>query len=100
MTKEFDQLLSELSKGTFYLYSIDASSHEKTVDYLLGLLEDAIFHIDEEHVVLVYIDNAANYVLVGKKLMEKNNKIFGLLVQHIALILCLRTLENCQNSGK
>ena len=42
--------LMNCPKGIFYLYSIDASGHEKTTNYLLRLLEDAIFHVAKEHV--------------------------------------------------
>jgi hypothetical protein len=52
-------------EGTFYLYSIDTSSHEKTAPYLLNLIEDAISEVGEENVVQVCTDNAANYVLAG-----------------------------------
>ena len=74
--KSLINFLVNCPEGTFYLYSVDASSHEKTADYLLTLVENAITHVAKEHVVQVCTDNAANYVLAGKKLMEKNNQTF------------------------
>jgi hypothetical protein len=57
--------LCNCPEGTFYLYSIDTSAHEKTASYLLNLIEDAITEVGEANVVQVCTDNAANYVLAG-----------------------------------
>jgi hypothetical protein len=63
-------------EGTFYLYSIDTSEKEKTAEYLLELILQAIEHVGVENVIQVCTDNASNYVLAGKMLMEKHNTIY------------------------
>lgn len=68
--------LAHSSKGSFYLYSIDASSHQKTAEYVALTLEDAIERIGPSNVVQVCTDNASNYVKAGEILMEKYDHIY------------------------
>jgi hypothetical protein len=63
-------------EGTFYLYSVDTSENEKTGEFLLSLIMQAMDYVGVSNVVQVCTDNAANYVLAGKMLMEKNDTVF------------------------
>lgn len=64
------------SAGSFYLYSIDASSHEKTAEYIAKTLDDAMQKVGVKNVVQICTDNAANYMRAGKILMEKYNHLY------------------------
>ena len=64
------------SKGSFYLYSIDASAETKTADYLASTLEEAMEKIGVQNVVQICTDNATNYVKAGEKLMEKYTHLY------------------------
>lgn len=55
-----------------FFKSIDVSRNIKNVEYLCGVLED----VGEENVVQIVTDNAANYVAVGKLLMERHSTLF------------------------
>lgn len=57
--------------GSFYLYSIDASSSEKTAEFIARTLDDAMQNVGVKNVVQICTDNAANYVRAGKILMDK-----------------------------
>ncbi|XP_059066797.1 uncharacterized protein LOC131857983 [Cryptomeria japonica] len=48
--------------GTMFVKSIDASAHSKNATYLCEVIEEVIYEVDEENVVQVVTDNAANYV--------------------------------------
>lgn len=69
--------LAHSSKGLFYLYFIDVSSHQKTAEYIVLTLDDVIERIGSSHVVQVCKDNASNYVIVGAILMEKFDHLMG-----------------------
>jgi hypothetical protein len=45
----------------------------------------------EDKVVQVVTDNGANYKAAGKLLMDRIPTLFGVLVLHIAWVLCWRT---------
>lgn len=68
--------LAHSSYGSFYLYSIDASAHQKTAEYIADTLEDAIHRIGPSNVVQVCTDNASNYVKAGAILMEKFENLY------------------------
>ena len=52
--------------------SVDVSTHIKDAALLHGLLDELIQDIRLQHVVKVIMDNTANYVLVGKMLMDED----------------------------
>jgi len=56
-------------KGTIFLYSLDTSEISKIVDKVLKMLDDVVNFVEEENVVQVITDNAANYKAVGELLM-------------------------------
>ena len=56
--------------------SIDASGKTKNVEYLCGIMDEVIKDVSEENVVQIVIENAANYVVVGKLLMERHPHLF------------------------
>jgi len=64
------------SAGSFYLYSIDASSHEKTAEYIAKTLDDAMQKVGVKNVVQICTDKAVNYLRAGKILMEKYNHLY------------------------
>eukprot|EP00253_Pinus_taeda_P032274 PITA_32274 len=55
---------------------VDASDKLKNVTLLFELLNEIIQEVGERNVVQVIIDNASNYVLVGKMLESKYKTIF------------------------
>eukprot|EP00253_Pinus_taeda_P008701 PITA_08701 len=63
-------------KGTMFMKSVDASSHIKDAKLLCDLLDVLILEVGAEHVVQVITDNAANYVIAGKMLMERHHILF------------------------
>ena len=63
-------------KGTMSMKSIDASAHIKDAKLLCDLLDVFILEVGPEHVVQVITDNAANYVVAGKMLMERHLTLF------------------------
>jgi hypothetical protein len=63
-------------KGSMFIKSIDASTHVKYATLLCELLHGFIEEIDAHHVVQIMIDNAANYVVAGKILMERHDIVF------------------------
>ena len=63
-------------KGTFYLNSVETSSEEKAIDCLMGLIKEHMKLVGVENDEQVCTDNAASYVLAGKKLMNKYPSVF------------------------
>eukprot|EP00253_Pinus_taeda_P023997 PITA_23997 len=59
-----------------FMKSVDASSHIKDAKLLCNLLDVFILEVGAEHVVQVITDNAANYVVAGKMLMERHPTLF------------------------
>lgn len=81
------KFLVNSSKCAFYLYSIDASSEQKTVDYITKTLEDGMVKVGVENFVQVCTDDARNFVLVRKNLMAEYDHV--LLTPCVAHILDL-----------
>ncbi|XP_057861935.1 uncharacterized protein LOC131070430 [Cryptomeria japonica] len=96
--------------GTMFLKSIDASAHSKNATYLCEVIEEVIYEVGEENVVEVVTDNAANYVAVGKLLMERHPSIFrspcaahciDLMLEDIGKIAWIKTcVEKAKNICK
>ncbi|XP_059076669.1 uncharacterized protein LOC131875947 [Cryptomeria japonica] len=96
--------------GTMFIKSIDASAHSKNATYLCEVIEEVIYEVGEENVVQVVTDNAANYVVAGKLLMERHPSIFwspcaahciDLMLEDIAKIAWIRTcVEKAKNICK
>eukprot|EP00253_Pinus_taeda_P024138 PITA_24138 len=63
-------------KGTMFIKSLDASEHIKDVATICELLDGFILEIGVQNVVQVITDNAANYVSIGKMLMERHPTLF------------------------
>ena len=63
-------------RGTMFLRSSDASEQVKDANMLFHLLDEVIEEARAGYVVQIIIDNASNYVLVGKMLEEKHKTIF------------------------
>ena len=59
-----------------FLRSSDASDQVKDANLLFRLLDDVVEEVGASNVVQIIIDNASNYVLVGKMLEEKHKYIF------------------------
>ena len=72
-------------KGTVYLSSVDTSNMSKTADKVFEMLDAIVERIEEENVVQVVTDNAANYKAVEQLLMEKKRVCFGHHVLSIVL---------------
>jgi hypothetical protein len=62
--------------GTVFLRTIDASNAVKTGDMLFKLLDAVVEEVGEKNVVQIITDNASNYVLAGKLLMEKRKHLY------------------------
>jgi hypothetical protein len=63
-------------RGTMFIKSIDASMHVKDATLLCELMDGFIQEIGLQHVVQIITDNATNYVVVGKLLMERHPTVF------------------------
>eukprot|EP00253_Pinus_taeda_P032362 PITA_32362 len=63
-------------KGTMFIKSVDASAHIKYAKTLCDLLDVFILEVGAEHVVQVITDNAANYVVASRMLMERHPTLF------------------------
>ena len=69
-----------------FIKSVDASHQIKDAKTLCDLLDAFILEVGEQHVVQVITDNAANYVVAGRVLMDRHSTFFGHFVLHIVLI--------------
>ena len=55
-----------------FLESIDASSIKKDAEQLCDLLDNVVMEMGVKNVIHVVTDNAANYVIAGKMLVERH----------------------------
>jgi len=71
------------------LSSVDTSNISNTVDKVFEMLDAIVERIEEENVVQVVTDNAANYKAEGQLLMEKRKSLFWTpyVAHYIDLIL-------------
>eukprot|EP00253_Pinus_taeda_P012588 PITA_12588 len=63
-------------KGGMFLKSIDASTNVKDAHFIFTLFADVVEEVGIANVVQIIIDNAANYVAVGRLLCAKYPTIF------------------------
>eukprot|EP00253_Pinus_taeda_P006025 PITA_06025 len=63
-------------KGTMFMKSVDASAHIKDARTLCELLDIFMQEVGPSNVVQVVTDNAANYVAVGKMLIDRYPNLF------------------------
>jgi hypothetical protein len=63
-------------RGIMFIKSIDASAHVKDAALLCEVMDVFIQEIGVHNVVQIITDNAANYVVVGRLLMERNRSLF------------------------
>jgi hypothetical protein len=68
--------LVNFPKGTMFVISVDASIHVKDASLLCDLLDEFIREVGPQHVVQVIMDNATNYVVVGRMLMQRYPTLF------------------------
>lgn len=78
--------------GTMFMKSVDASAHIKDAQLLCDLLDVFILEVGPKHVVQVIMDNAANYVVVGKMLMERHFILFWTLCAAHCIDLMLENI--------
>ncbi|XP_043710307.1 uncharacterized protein LOC122659241 [Telopea speciosissima] len=62
-------------EGTYFMGFVDASGMVQSAQMLFELLDSKIDEIGEDYVIQVVTDNASNYKLAGKMLMEKRRKL-------------------------
>eukprot|EP00258_Populus_trichocarpa_P045448 XP_024461467.1 uncharacterized protein LOC112328240 [Populus trichocarpa] len=63
-------------KGTVFLKTVDVSDVSKTARLLYQLFKEVVLYVGVENIVHMVTDNAANYVVAGKLLMEEFPSIF------------------------
>jgi hypothetical protein len=63
-------------KGTMFIKSVDASAYTKDAQLLCELLDGFIREIGLQYVVQVITDNAANYVVAGRMLMQRYPSLY------------------------
>eukprot|EP00258_Populus_trichocarpa_P032959 XP_024448978.1 uncharacterized protein LOC112326009 [Populus trichocarpa] len=63
-------------KGTVFLKTVDVSDVSKTARLLYQLFREIVLYVGVENIVHMVTDNAANYVVAGKLLMEEFPSIF------------------------
>jgi hypothetical protein len=62
-------------RGTMFIKSVDASTHVKDATLLCELMDGFIQEIGLHNVVQIITDNATNYVVVGRMLMERHRSL-------------------------
>jgi len=70
------KFLVNCPKRTMFMKYVVASAHIKDAWLLFDLLDMFIQEVGLQHVVQVITDNATNYVVVGKMLMERHPNLF------------------------
>jgi hypothetical protein len=75
--------LVHFPRVTVFIKSVDALAHVKDATLLCKLLDGFIQEIGLQHVVQIITDNAANYVVVDKLLMERCSGIHVLPIASI-----------------
>jgi len=83
------------SKGTVFLKIVDVSDISKTARLLYQLFREVVLYVGVETIMHMVTDNAANYVVAGKLLMEEFPSIFCSPCALIASTSYSRTLVNC-----
>ncbi|XP_031256659.1 uncharacterized protein LOC116114660 [Pistacia vera] len=73
-------------KRVCFVKSMDASDVVKDVGTLFNLFEEIALWVEQNNIVHLVTNNVANYKATGRMLCEKIAVLFGLPVQHIALI--------------
>lgn len=68
--------LVECPKGTMFMKSVDASAHVKDAALLCELMEGIINEIGVHNVVQIITDNATNYVVASRLVMERHPTLF------------------------
>jgi hypothetical protein len=63
-------------RGTMFIKSVDASAHVKDAALLCELMDVFIQEIGLHNVVQIITDNAANYVVSSRLLMERYHSLF------------------------
>jgi len=63
----------------FFLSSVDTSNISKTADKVFKMLYAIVERIEEENIVQIIIDNAANYKAAGQLLMEKEKVVLDII---------------------
>jgi hypothetical protein len=69
-------LLVNCPRGTMFVKSVDASTHVKDASLLCDMLDKFIREVGSQHVVQVITNNAANYVVAGRMLMQRYHTLF------------------------
>jgi len=82
-------------KGTVFLKIMDVSDISKTARLLYQLFREVVLYVGVETIMHMVTDNAANYVVAGKLLMEEFPSIFCSPCALIASTSYSRTLVNC-----
>jgi len=82
-------LVNSPKRTIFFLSSVDTSNISNTVDKVFEMLDAIVERIEEENVVQVVTDNAANYKAEGQLLIEKRKSLFWTpyVAHYIDLIL-------------
>jgi hypothetical protein len=87
-------------RGTMFIKSIDASAHVKDAALLCELMDAFIQEIGMHNVVQIITDNAANYVVVVRLLMERNLSLFWIpCVAHCIDLMLEDMGENLLHQG-
>jgi hypothetical protein len=82
-------------RGTMLLKSVDAFDQVKDAQLLFCLLDEVVEEVGVENVVQDMMDNASNYVVVGRMLEDKHPSIWwtpcvahclDLMLEHIGKI--------------
>lgn len=72
---------------------VDAFNIRKTTDKIFEMVDVVVEEIEEDNVVQVVTDNAANYKVVGEMLMQTRNKLYWTHCAAHCLDLMLEDLE-------
>ncbi|XP_042497655.1 uncharacterized protein LOC122076424 [Macadamia integrifolia] len=86
--------------GTYFMGSVDVSSESQYADMLFQLLDSKIEEIGEDNVIQVVTDNATNYVVAGRMLMQKRNLVRSGVTRFATSFLTLQSLYKNKDALK
>jgi hypothetical protein len=84
-------------KGIIFSKTVDISDVSKTTRLLFQLFREVVLYVGVENIVHMMINNASNYVVVGRLLMEEFPSIFWSLCAVHCINLILQDIGKLQS---
>ena len=84
-------------KGTIFLKTMDVSDVSKTTRLLYQLFREVVLYVGVQNIVHMVTNNAANYIIAGKLLMEEFPSIFWSICATYCINLILHDIGKLQS---